>query len=91
MLTREGYKRTISTRGLPAKLLKHIKRFNKEQIITFAVILRETPEFLASLLEALPPSMRGEIFTGVYEGINIDNYEWPYNLLEVLPHEIRHK
>jgi hypothetical protein len=36
-------------------------------------MLRESPEHLAELLKALPPSMRGEIFTGAYEGINIEN------------------
>ncbi len=91
LLTGSSYKRTISLRGLPAKLLKHIRRLSKEQILTLALMLRESPENLAELLKALPPSMRGEIFTGAYEGINTENYEWPHNLLEVLPCEIRHR
>jgi hypothetical protein len=91
LITGKGYKGTVSTYGLPQKLLKHIRKFSKEEIITMSVIMRESPGQLADLLKNLSPSMREDIFTGVYEAIDIENYEWPHNLLEILPHRIRHK
>lgn len=74
--------------GLPRALLPQLRRFSPTSLDALAAALAENPGRLADMLLALPPSAREACFRAAFP--ETEGRVFPDELLEVLPHAVRH-
>jgi hypothetical protein len=89
LLARPDYREALRDRGLPKEILRSLRFFSKEELGTFAEVLAESEQHLATLLEWLAPSERGALFERAYRKLGTEQRELPEDLLEALPHRLR--
>lgn len=73
----------------PADLARKIRRLGSERIQRLARHFAHDSTLLARLLAACPPSWRQAAFESAYQGADLSAREWPLEMLECLPHQLR--
>lgn len=73
----------------PPDLARKIRRLGSERVHRLARHFAHDACLVARLLAACPPSWRRETFEAAYQGADLSAREWPLELLESLPHELR--
>ncbi|QDG49362.1 hypothetical protein FIV42_01010 [Persicimonas caeni] len=91
LLTSEKNVPRLQARGLPSSLLGAIRSLSPKHRRKFARILGRSPDHLAELLSAHAPSERAELLEHARSELDAARAPWSQALLEVLPHEARHR
>jgi hypothetical protein len=74
---------------LPRAVLDRFGRLDSAALVELARRLRDPEHRLAALLDAVPPSRRGELYDAAYAGVVRDQAELSPELLDVLPRQRR--
>ncbi|MEI2778580.1 MAG: hypothetical protein V9G19_21945 [Tetrasphaera sp.] len=76
---------------VPAGLLTYAGLLAPGDRVAIARRLLDRDDLLATFLDALPPSERAATFDAAIVDIGVDQRIWSDALLEVLPHQVRHR
>lgn len=71
--------------GLPRPVLINAAALSQDDRLAWASAVRDSPQHVAALLERLPPSERGILFSATYRNVDTAAVRWPDALLEALP------
>jgi hypothetical protein len=74
---------------LPGPIVDRFALLRFEQRVELGSLYADRPIFLGQLLDRLPPSERGALFSSVTARLDTSSILWPTSLLEALPHELR--
>lgn len=85
LLLRAEYLALLGRGGIPASVLANTTALSQPDQLAWATAVRDTPRQVAALLERLPPSDRGALFSATYAEVDTAAMLWPDALLEALP------
>ena len=91
LLMRPGYRAELVGQGLPRAVAREARHFSDKEMDSLAEALAESPYHLAALLKRLAPSRRAGPFEAARRASGKADVLWPDPLLEVLPHQVRHR
>ncbi|TXD32022.1 hypothetical protein FRC96_19155 [Lujinxingia vulgaris] len=91
LLTAEQNRSRLQSYGLPRGLLGRVRSLSLDHRRELARLLGRTPTHLAALLARHAPSERADLLEYARQDIEEGRAPWHETLLDVLPHDARHR